>query len=184
MARFSDAAGLPVHHEDEDQELFETSSSISGDSEGEDEDQFSDSEGDDALENKFMQQAAFTTQQPVRRLNSDSLYDLSSMMSQLPVKKGLSKYYDGKSQSFACMSEVRCLEDLRKKEIPYKRIKPSKSYVVLDEGNQDCHVPGPNSRVAKTPSGNSCANLMARNNSTNMLYRPPPIPVNKSGYHQ
>ena len=99
-------------------------------------------------------------------------------------RKGLSKYYDGKSQSFACMSEVRCLEDLRKKETPYKRIKPSRSYVALDE-EQECYMPGPNSRgIAKKPSGNSCASLAARNNSKNMLYRPPPIPVNKSGYHQ
>ena len=82
------------------------------------------------------------------------------------------------------MSEVRCLEDLRKKETPYKRIKPSRSYVALDE-EQEYYMPGPNSRgIAKKPSGNSCANLAARNNSKNMLYRPPPIPVNKSGYHQ
>jgi hypothetical protein len=63
------------------------------------------------------------------------------------------------------MSEVRCLEDLRKKETPYKKIKPSRSYVALDE-EQECYMPGPNSRgIAKK-------------------YRPPPIPVNKSGYHQ
>uniref|UniRef100_A0A0A9E7R1 Uncharacterized protein n=2 Tax=Arundo donax TaxID=35708 RepID=A0A0A9E7R1_ARUDO len=107
------------------------------------------------------------------------------MMAQLPVKKGLSRYYDGKSQSFACMSEVRCLEDLRKKETPYKKIKSSKSYVVLDGGDQGCHILGPNSRaIAKKPSGSSCANLMARNSNKSMLYRSPPIPVNKSGYHQ
>ncbi|KAL6845597.1 hypothetical protein ACP4OV_025092 [Aristida adscensionis] len=183
MSRFSGATGLPAHHEYEDEELFETSSSISGDSE--DEDQFSDDEDAGALEYQFMPQAASPTQQAVRRLNSDSLYDMSSMMAQLPVKKGLSKYYDGKSQSFACMSEVRCLEDLRKKEIPYKRIKPSKSYVALDENQKDCHVPGPNGKATATkPSGGSCANLMARNNSNSMLYRPPPIPVNRSGYHQ
>jgi hypothetical protein len=74
------------------------------------------------------------------------------------------------------MSEVRCLEDLRKKETPYyKKIKPSRSYVALDE-EQECYMPGPNSRgIAKKPSGSSCANLAARNNSKNM-YRPPPIP--------
>ncbi|KAJ1285305.1 hypothetical protein BS78_03G270100 [Paspalum vaginatum] len=182
MGGFSGATGLPVYREEDDEELFETSSSISGDSD--DEDQFSDGEG--ALEHHHMQQAASPTQQqPVRRLNSDSLYDLSSMMAQLPVKKGLSKYYDGKSQSFACMSEVRCLEDLRKKETPYKKIKPSRSYVALDEDQEDCHMPGPNSRgITKKPAGSSCANLVARNSSKNMQYRPPPIPVNKSGYHQ
>ncbi|CAO2182950.1 unnamed protein product [Urochloa humidicola] len=181
MGGFSGATGFPVYREYDDEELFETSSSISGDSD--DEDQFSDDEGVGALEHQFMQQAASPAQQSVRRLNSDSLYDLSSMMAQLPVKKGLSKYYDGKSQSFACMSEVRCLEDLRKKETPYK-IKPSRSYIALDE-EQECHMPCPNSRgTAKKPSGSSCANLAARNSSKNMLYRPPAIPVNKSGYHQ
>ncbi|TKW16668.1 hypothetical protein SEVIR_5G314200v4 [Setaria viridis] len=183
MGGFSGATGLPVYREYDDEDLFETSSSISGDSDGED--QFSDGEGAGALDHQFMQQAASSpAQQSVRRLNSDSLYDLSSMMAQLPVKKGLSKFYDGKSQSFACMSEVRCLEDLRKKETPYKKIKPSRSYLALDE-EQECHMPGPNSRgIAKKPSGGSCANLASRNNSNNMLYRPPPIPVNKGGYHQ
>lgn len=182
MGGFSGATGLPVYREEDDEELFETSSSISGDSD--DEDQFSDGEGAGALEHQMPHAASPTQQQPVRRLNSDSLYDMSSMMAQLPVKKGLSKYYDGKSQSFACMSEVRCLEDLRKKETPYKKIKPSKSYVALDE-EQDCHMTGPNSRgMSKKPSGSSCANLVARNSSKNMHYRPPPIPVNKSGYHQ
>ncbi|CAD6229909.1 unnamed protein product [Miscanthus lutarioriparius] len=134
MGGFSGATGLAVYREEDDEELFETSSSISGDSDDE-EDQFSDGEGAGALEHLFTQQS----QQPVRRLNSDSLYDLSSMMAQLPVKKGLSKYYDGKSQSFACMSEVRCLEDLRKKETPYKKMKASRSYVALD-AEQDCHA--------------------------------------------
>lgn len=84
MSRFSGATDLPVYREDEDDELFETSSSISGDSE--DEDQFSDGEGAGAQEHQFMQQEASLTQQPMRRLKSDSLYDLSSMMAQLPVK--------------------------------------------------------------------------------------------------
>ncbi|KAF0921161.1 hypothetical protein E2562_039113 [Oryza meyeriana var. granulata] len=96
MSKFSGAAVLPVyHHEEEDEDLFETSSSISSDSD--DEAQFSDSEEAGAQGYQFAQQAT----SPARRLNSDSLYDLSSMMAQLSVKKGLSKYYDGKSQSFA-----------------------------------------------------------------------------------
>ncbi|XP_006644679.1 uncharacterized protein LOC102707722 [Oryza brachyantha] len=179
MSKFGGAAVLPVYHEEEDEDLFETSSSISGDSD--DEAQFSDSEEAEAQEYQFAQQAA----SQATRLNSVSLYDLSSMMAQLPVKKGLSKYYDGKSQSFACLSEVRCLEDLRKKESPYKKIKSSKSYVALDGNQQACHIPGANSTsIAKKSSGSSCANLMARNNTKNMLYRPPPIPVHKNGYHQ
>jgi hypothetical protein len=85
MGRFCDAAGLSAHYEyGDEEELFETSSSISGDSE--DEDQFSDGKCDEALENRFMQQGASQMQQPVRRLKSDSLYDPSPMMTQLPVK--------------------------------------------------------------------------------------------------
>jgi hypothetical protein len=173
MGRFGEAPVLPVHQEDED--LFETSSSISGDSD--DEAQLSDVE---AQQHQFGLQAAPKT---VRRLNSDSVFDMSSVKAELPMKKGgLSRYYDGKSQSFACMSEVRCLEDLRKKERPYKKIK---SDVDLDGNQEACPAPGPNSKGTAKPSGGSCANLMARNSTTtNMLYRPPPIPVNKSAYHQ
>ncbi|KAL5222489.1 hypothetical protein ABZP36_027202 [Zizania latifolia] len=167
MGKFGGAEVLPVYQEDE--ELFETSSSISGDSE--DEAQFSDSEEAGGQEYQFLQQTVSPALQPARRVNSDSLYDLSSMAAQLPVKKGLSKYYDGKSQSFACMSEVRHLEDLRKKENPYKKIKSSKSYVALDGNQQDSHIPGPyNKAVAKKSSGSSCANLIARSNTKSMIY--------------
>ncbi|KAG8077852.1 hypothetical protein GUJ93_ZPchr0007g5380 [Zizania palustris] len=101
MGKFGGVEVLPVYQEDE--ELFETSSSISGDSE--DEAQFSDSEEAGGQEYQFSLQTVSPALQPARRVNSNSLYDLSSMAAQLPVKKGLSKYYDGKSQSFACMSE-------------------------------------------------------------------------------
>ncbi|KAK3018929.1 hypothetical protein RJ639_003526 [Escallonia herrerae] len=58
-----------------------------------------------------------------------SLYDLSQLMTQLPIKRGLSKYYQGKSESFTSLSSVRSLEDLAKKESPYrKRMKACKSY--------------------------------------------------------
>ncbi|CAM0882802.1 unnamed protein product [Alopecurus aequalis] len=165
MGRFGGAQVLPAYQEDE--ELFETSSSISGDSD--DEARLSDFEVLEGLQ---------VAPKTVRRLNSDSLYDMSSVKAELPVKKGLSRYYDGKSQSYACMSEVRCLEDLRKKS-PYKKIKACDSFVDLDDGNQEaCR---PNSKGI----GKSCANLMARNNTaTNMLYRAPAIPVNKSAYRQ
>lgn len=62
---------LPAHQEDQD--LFETSSSFSCDSD--DEARFSDGE------DQFVPASP-----PVRRLNSDSVYDLSSMKAELPVK--------------------------------------------------------------------------------------------------
>ena len=83
-------------------------------------------------------------------------------------RKGLSRYYEGKSQSFACMSEVRCLEDLRKKDNPYKqKIKSCKSYVALG-----------GMMAKKQPASSSCANLdlVAADG-----FRTPPI---RNGYHQ
>ncbi|XP_050135105.1 protein OXIDATIVE STRESS 3-like isoform X1 [Malus sylvestris] len=60
-----------------------------------------------------------------------SLFDLSDLMAQLPIKRGLSKYFEGKCQSFTSLSKAKSIEDLAKKESPYKQrkaIKASKSY--------------------------------------------------------
>ncbi|PRQ51126.1 hypothetical protein RchiOBHm_Chr2g0140911 [Rosa chinensis] len=56
-----------------------------------------------------------------------SLYDFSDLMAQLPIKRGLSKYFQGKSQSFTFLSKVNSIEDLAKKETPYQRSKALKS---------------------------------------------------------
>ncbi|KAK1358345.1 Oxidative stress 3 [Heracleum sosnowskyi] len=64
--------------------------------------------------------------------SSGSLFDLSDLIPQLPIKKGLSKFYQGKSQSYTNLSRVKSIEDLPKKESPYntkrKFMKSSKSY--------------------------------------------------------
>ncbi|WVZ99300.1 hypothetical protein U9M48_044624 [Paspalum notatum var. saurae] len=147
-----------------DEELFEAAASESGgdESDADEGDQFPDgAAGEGGQERRVF------VPQPLRRMNSDSIYDMTSMMSQLPAKKGLSRYYEGKSQSFACMSEVRCLEDLRKKDRPYKqkKIKSCKSYAALGG-------------MAKKPSSGSCANLDLVGASG---FRTPPI---QNGYHQ
>jgi hypothetical protein len=46
-------------------------------------------------------------------------------MTQLPFKRGLSRFFDGRSQSFASLAAVGSLEDLAKP--PRKRLKPSRS---------------------------------------------------------
>ncbi|XWS72105.1 hypothetical protein CRYUN_Cryun02cG0011900 [Craigia yunnanensis] len=59
------------------------------------------------------------------------LYELSELMVQLPIRRGLSKHYQGKSQSFTSLSSVRSIEDLPKKVIPLynrKKMKSCKSY--------------------------------------------------------
>jgi hypothetical protein len=109
MGRFGGVQDLPTHQEDED--LFETSSSISGDSD--DEARLSDAEAPQEHTQFGLRVAPKT----VRRLNSDSACFSCNVL----CRKGLSRYYDGKSQSFTCMSEVRCLEDLPKKRAPAGR---------------------------------------------------------------
>ncbi|PON71370.1 hypothetical protein TorRG33x02_254370 [Trema orientale] len=41
------------------------------------------------------------------------------MAPQLSMKKGLSKYYQGKARTFTSLSDVKCVQDLAKKEIPF-----------------------------------------------------------------
>ncbi|KAK1384544.1 Oxidative stress [Heracleum sosnowskyi] len=79
-----------------------------------------------------------------------ALNDMSSLLQQLPIKRGLSKHFQGKSQSFSCLSNVRCLEDLAKPENPYnKRLKSCKSYVGLYGGG--CQKSSSNQHLNKIP---------------------------------
>ncbi|XP_050388021.1 protein OXIDATIVE STRESS 3-like [Argentina anserina] len=67
------------------------------------------------------------------------LYELSELMVHLPIRRGLSKYYQGKSQSFTSLGGVKSLDDLAKKvAAPYRRKrKPCKSYGGgLDNGHK------------------------------------------------
>ncbi|GFP86749.1 hypothetical protein PHJA_000818700 [Phtheirospermum japonicum] len=74
------------------------------------------------------------------------LFELSELMAQLPMKRGLSKYYHGKSQTFASLASVSSVEDLVKKETCYsKRMKTCKSY----GGNLNHHKFGPKATIAK-----------------------------------
>ncbi|TXG61484.1 hypothetical protein EZV62_012847 [Acer yangbiense] len=72
------------------------------------------------------------------------LYELSALMAQLPIKRGLSKFYQGKSQSFTSLVNVNNIEDLAKKENIYSsykmRMKSCKSYAAgLDIGGRHHH---------------------------------------------
>ncbi|KAJ9167890.1 hypothetical protein P3X46_019480 [Hevea brasiliensis] len=72
------------------------------------------------------------------------LYELSELMAQLPISRGLSKFYQGKSQSYTSLASVKSLEDLAKKVTtvtPYRsKIKSCKSYAgALDV--QKCYSP-------------------------------------------
>ncbi|KAJ3680419.1 hypothetical protein LUZ60_016697 [Juncus effusus] len=57
------------------------------------------------------------------------LFEMSDLMSDLPLKRGLSQFFQGKSQSFTSLCNVRSLEDLVKPERQSnKRLKSCKSY--------------------------------------------------------
>jgi hypothetical protein len=79
--------------------------------------------------------------------SSGPLYEMSELMDQLPIKRGLSKFYNGKSQTFASLANVNSVEDLAKKEGHYgKRMKSCKSY----GGNLNHHQKfGPKAAIAK-----------------------------------
>ncbi|KAH0464114.1 hypothetical protein IEQ34_006900 [Dendrobium chrysotoxum] len=125
---------------------------------------------------------------PSSRFDSDNpLYDFSYLVEQLPVKKGLSKYYQGKSQSFTSLLEVNSLEDLPKKEkeaIYPRKMKSCKSYTGLDMAEMSVSLSSENKTISKKnpPAMASCASSIARSNSGGFLScgrRRPPIPVNK-----
>ncbi|XP_060205817.1 protein OXIDATIVE STRESS 3-like [Lycium barbarum] len=114
--------------------------------------------------------------------NSDeALYDLSSLMSQLPIKRGLSKFYQGKSQSFTSLSRVTSLEDLVKKESPYKRkMKSCKSYGAGLDSYKSYTLP--KATILKKASRNSSFSASCTNGKTSFISRsrPPLVPVHRT----
>ncbi|CAL5023052.1 unnamed protein product [Urochloa decumbens] len=100
------------------------------------------------------------------------LYELSSLLAQLPARKGLSKYYQGKSQSFTSISDVTCVQDLAKKISYSKRMKTCKSYSAgLDMNQRSNNLPRPcNKVIAKRPSNGSVARVMSRSSNISHSY--------------
>ncbi|KAF5466516.1 hypothetical protein F2P56_016434 [Juglans regia] len=115
---------------------------------------------------------------------SGPLYELSELMAQLPIKRsGLSKYFEGKSQSFTSLSSVMRIEDLAKKETPCRRkIKACKSY----GGGLDNHKQYtlPKATISKKASRGSLSSssFSGRRGSFLGISRPPPIPAQKINF--
>ncbi|GMQ06298.1 hypothetical protein CsSME_00050938 [Camellia sinensis var. sinensis] len=88
------------------------------------------------------------------------LYELSELMAQLPIKRGLSKYFQGKSQTFGSLASVKSLEDLAKKgKRPYRRkVKSCKSY----GGGLDNHIYSPKAAISKKTSRVSLLSSLGR----------------------
>ncbi|GLU09472.1 hypothetical protein SLE2022_334260 [Rubroshorea leprosula] len=48
--------------------------------------------------------------------SSEKNFSMASLSQRLPIKRGLSKYYEGMSRSFFSLSEVKTVEDIPKPE--------------------------------------------------------------------
>ncbi|URE22287.1 mitogen-activated protein kinase kinase [Musa troglodytarum] len=157
-----------------DEELFNSDSDDSDDN-------------DDSTEAASSSPSSESSWLPPKMNSNGPLYELSSLMEQLPIKRGLSKYYQGKSQSYTSLSVVSSIEDLPKKETPCRRkMKPCKSYAAgMDASQKSAHAPGPCSKTIsknapKIPS--SCASLMSKSSSSSLLgsSKPTPVPAQKN----
>lgn len=107
-------------------------------------------------------------------------------------RRGLSKHYNGKSQSFTSLANVRGLEDLAKPESPYnKKLKSCNSYGGLFESHHrsSSHFAARSSNsitattsrlMSKKASRGSCSSLCVKRNSSFMGNRPPIPPPNRS----
>ncbi|KAL8138513.1 hypothetical protein V2J09_004514 [Rumex salicifolius] len=96
--------------------------------------------------------------------SNGALYDLSELMSNLPIKRGLSKFYQGKSQSFTSLATVTSLEDLAKKSNNYggyaRRMKPCKT-------QKSPHTTSPKSTISKRSSSSSSLSCFKGKMTTN-----------------
>ncbi|CAK9326678.1 unnamed protein product [Citrullus colocynthis] len=95
------------------------------------------------------------------------LYELSELMTHLPIKRGLSKFYSGKSQSFTSVASAKSLEDLAKRVnniSQSKRMKSSKSYGGGFDAQKSSYSPKP--LIAKKVSkGSSLLSPVSKRNN-------------------
>ncbi|RDX58640.1 hypothetical protein CR513_62024, partial [Mucuna pruriens] len=56
------------------------------------------------------------------------IFNMGSLGASFPQKRGLSRYYSGKSRSFVCMEDVHSVEDLKKPEHPDAKKRKKRSH--------------------------------------------------------
>ncbi|XP_058215880.1 protein OXIDATIVE STRESS 3-like isoform X2 [Rhododendron vialii] len=107
------------------------------------------------------------------------LYELSELMAQLPIKRGLSKFYQGKSQTFASLESVKSLEDLAKRGKPKRRrmMESSKSY---GGGLDKQIIYSPKAAILKKSSRVSLVSSIGRKGTLYLSSFGTSIPVQKS----
>ncbi|CAN1789026.1 Protein OXIDATIVE STRESS 3 [Linum perenne] len=141
---------------------------------------FSENDGDEAeassssasASSSSSNSSSSSTLHSKNRNHDSPLYELSDLMAQLPIKRGLSKFYQGKSQSYkSLLGSVNSLEDLVKK-VPSRRIlkvkSKCKSFCWGLERQK--HYYGPKPTISKKGSSGS------RGSCFSSLPKPPPPP--------
>ncbi|XP_066329826.1 protein OXIDATIVE STRESS 3-like [Miscanthus floridulus] len=98
------------------------------------------------------------------------LYELSSLLDELPIRKGLSNYYQGKAQSFTSISDATSVQDLAKKISYSKRMRACKSYSVgLDMNQRSIIIPRPGNKVIAKKTSNGSFAIVRRTSNTSHL---------------
>ncbi|KAJ7960020.1 Oxidative stress 3 [Quillaja saponaria] len=181
-----------LQHEQEDDLLEFISSPSSSSSQVS---TFSSEESDSLEEVTSSAYSSSSSNSSADQLTTDPLSDMSYLIQQLPIKRGLSKHYQGKSQSFTSLANVRSLEDLAKPENPYnKKLKSCKSYAggLADQSHRSsCPQINnasnfsrqmPRKGLKNSDSRGSCSSLInAKRGSGNFMGNTrPPIPPHRS----
>ncbi|XP_010250333.1 PREDICTED: uncharacterized protein LOC104592584 [Nelumbo nucifera] len=106
---------------------------------------------------------------------NEPLYELSEVMAQLPIRRGLSKHYQGKSQSFSSLYEVSCIEDLVKRENPHRKKTKSCGLFYTNKSFT------PKAFISKKTSRTILSkNSLGKRNSFTGSCRAPPVPVQRN----
>ena len=116
-------------------------------------------------------------------------FEMSALMTQLPFKRGLSRFFDGKSQTFASLAAVGSLEDLPK-PAARKRLKPSRSCGgALDTHNRGrllsprrhCTKPKPAAARKQAAARSGALLVLAAAVAPRMPPPPPPVVARPEG---
>ncbi|XP_038991555.1 uncharacterized protein LOC120114843 [Hibiscus syriacus] len=102
----------------------------------------------------FVEDAEFPATLSSSSSSNGPLYELSEIMAQLPIKRGLSKHYEGKSRSFASLASVKSVEDLPKRAISFggSEMKSCKSYGWGLDGHHNSRAFSPKATISKKGS--------------------------------
>ncbi|KAI3959077.1 hypothetical protein MKX01_023753 [Papaver californicum] len=86
-------------------------------------------------------------------------FNMNELRTNLPQnRRGLSRYYSGKSQSFTCLSDVQSIEDLKKQQAPDQAKKRKKNS--SKQGGSSVASMVPRLPCRRVLSSNHCAQLV------------------------